>query len=191
MTVNGYPYVRRLRQRGSEHRGQRSPATTRKVVGELARGTHGKPRGEDVVNIDNNDRRNAGDSMLFKLITPEPKWHAACRGCFLLTSVSSCMQPVDSVSLKVLLNVNGGELGHPVVSRAGKGGIHNVSEGEDTAGVGHRRKRRPFCNETDRKKLACDKYFRPKGSPLPMGLFGRENLETREHEVTLDDGESR
>jgi len=101
------------------------------------------------------------------------------------------MQPGDSVSLKVLLNVNGGELGHPVVSRAGKGGIHNASEGEGTAGVGHRRKQKPFCSEADRKKLACDKYFRPKGSPLPMGLFGRENLETRLLEVTLDDGQSR
>jgi hypothetical protein len=61
MTVNGYPYVRRLRQRGSEHRGQRSPATTRKVAGELASGTHGKPRGKDVVNLVKIDRRNTGD----------------------------------------------------------------------------------------------------------------------------------
>ena len=126
--------------------------------------------------------------MLFKLITPGPKWHTACRLCFFLTAVSSYLQSVDSVSLKVLLNVDGGELGHPVVSRTGWCGIHNVSEGEGTAGVGHRRKRMPFCSETDRKKLACDKYFRPKGSPLPMGLFGRETLEAREREVTLDDG---
>jgi len=61
MTVNGYPYVRRLRQRGSEHRGQRSPATTREVAGELASGTHGKPRGEDVVNLVNKNQRNAGE----------------------------------------------------------------------------------------------------------------------------------
>jgi len=177
VTVNGYPYVRRLRQRGSEHRVQRSPATTRKVAGEPASRTHGKPRGKDVVNLVNDSRRNAGDFDIYKRLTPEPKWHAACRRCFPLTAVSSYMQPGDSVSLKVLLNVDGGELGHPVVPRENIRGIHNVSEGEGTVGVGHRRKRMPFCSETDRKKLACDKYFRPKGSPLPMGLFGRETLE--------------
>jgi hypothetical protein len=98
------------------------------------------------------------------------------------------MQPGDSVSLKVLLKVGDGELGHLVVPRAEMRGIHNVSEGDDTAGVGRRKKRRPFCNETDRKKLTCDKNFRPKGSPLPMGLNEREIPETREREVTLDDG---
>jgi hypothetical protein len=126
--------------------------------------------------------------VVYKGTTPGPKWHAAGRWCFPLITVSFGMQPGDSVSLKVLLNVDGGELGHPVVPRADWRGIHDVSEGDGTAGVGHRRKRMPFCSGTDRKKLACDKYFRPKGSPLPMGLFGRETLETREREVTLDDG---
>ena len=61
MAVNSYLYVRRLRQRSSEHQRQCSLATTRKVVEELASGTHGKPWGEDVVNLVRESRRNVGE----------------------------------------------------------------------------------------------------------------------------------
>jgi hypothetical protein len=61
MTINGYPYAPCLRQQGSEHRGQRSPATTHAVAGEPARGTQGKPWGKDVVNFVISSRRNVGE----------------------------------------------------------------------------------------------------------------------------------
>jgi hypothetical protein len=187
MTVNGYPYMPCLRQQGSEHRGQCSPAITRKIAGELARRTHGKSWGEHVINLVIPNRRNAG---VFggNRITPEPKWHAACRRCSQLTAVSSYVQPGDSVSLKVLLNVDDGELGNPVVPRGNVGSIHNASEGDGTAGVGRRRKQKPSCNEMDRKKLPCGSIFYPKGSPLPTGLAGKEVPRLQEREVTLGDG---
>jgi hypothetical protein len=56
MTVNGYWDVRRWQRRGAKLPGQRSPAITREIVGEPARGTYGKPRGEDVVNLVTTDR---------------------------------------------------------------------------------------------------------------------------------------
>ena len=190
MTVNGYPYVRRLRQRCSEHREQCSPAITRTVVGELASGTHGKPRGEDVVNLVRCDRRNAG-GFRHERTTPEPKRHAACRRCFFVTVGSSYMQPGKSVSLKVLLNVNGGELGHLVVPRGSLDGIHNASEGDGTASVGRRRKRKPPCNEADRAATARGDIVHPKGGPLPTGLIEGETCGPQESEVTLGNGAHR
>ena len=61
MTANGYRDVRRWQRRGAKLPGQRSPVTTRKVVGELASGTHGKPWGKDMVNLVTTNQRNAGD----------------------------------------------------------------------------------------------------------------------------------
>lgn len=188
MTVNGYPYVLRLRQRGSEHRGQCSPAITHEIAGELARKTHGKSWGEHVVNLVILDRRKVGEFVVSKRMTPGPKWHAGCRQCSQLTAGSSYMQPGNSVSLKVLLNVDDGELGNLIVPRGGLGGIHNASEGEGTVGVGRRRKQKPSCNEMDREKLPLGNVFCPKGSPLPTGLGGKETTGPREREVTLDDG---
>ena len=156
-----------------------------------ANGTHGKPRGKDMVNSVMMNRRKASDFEFYTRITPELKWQAAWWSCFVVTIVSSFAQPEDSVFLKVLLNVDGGKLGHLVVPRIKTGGIHNASEGEGTAGVGRRIKQMPSCNGVDREKPPCNGIFRPKGSPLLAGLVERELSRSRTSVVTLDNGPAR
>lgn len=171
MTVNGYRDVRLWQRRGAKLPGQRSPATTREVAGEPASGTHGKPRGEDVVNIVNIDRRNAGDFVLYKRMTPEPKWYAACRWCFSFTTVSSYTQPVNSVSLKVLLNVDRWELGKPDEPRHCFGGIRTVRNGEGSAGKGRQRKQMQSRNRIDRMEPNCDKFIHRESGPTSGGSW--------------------
>jgi len=169
MTVNGYWDVRRWQRRGAKLLGQRSPAITREIVGEPARGTHGKPRGEDVVNLVTTDRRNAGDFDVIIRITPRPKRHAACRQCSVVTVVSSHMQPGESVFLKVPLNVDWWERGKADEPRNEQGGIRTARNGEGSAGKGRQRKRISSCSGMNRMESDCDEIIRRESGPTSDG----------------------
>ncbi len=182
MTVNGYRDVRCWQRHGAKLPGQRSPTTNHEVARALAREVHGKPWGKGVVNLVNFNKRNVVDAL-------EPKWCAAGWWGYSHPTLSSFGQPGNSAFLKTSLNVDGWERGKPIMFRmVFTCGIQAERCGKGTVGKGSRRKQRPFCNETDRTELDCDRFVRPKGSRLPVGLVEREIAGAQEHEVTLDDG---
>ena len=84
--------------------------SNRKGSAGLTSRTHEKPQGEDMINLVNCNQRNAVDAL-------EPKWCVARWWCFGVAATSSVVQPGDSVSLTVQMNVNKGELGKPDTSR--------------------------------------------------------------------------
>ena len=178
MTVNGYWDVRRWQRRGAKLPGKRSPTITRKIVGEPARGTHGKSWDKDVVNLVTTDRRITGDFEVDIRITPRPKRHAACRRCSVFTAVSSYMQPGESVFLKVPLNVHLWERGKPGESRNGRCGIRTVRNGKGSAGKGRQRKQMPSCSVMDRMKSSCDRIIRRESGPTSGGSWRWERPST-------------
>lgn len=82
----------------------------RKGSAGLTSRTHEKPQGEDMINLVNCNQRNAVGAL-------EPKWCVARWWRFDVAATSSVVQPGDSVSLTVQMNVNKGELGKPDMPR--------------------------------------------------------------------------
>ena len=106
IAARGYLDVLHWQRCRIEPEEQCSPAPSHDGVGELASGTHGKPRGKGVVNLVINDRRNVAEYA-------GAKRQVGRGGCFFVILPLFVARPGDSASLKVLMNVMRWELGKP------------------------------------------------------------------------------
>ena len=179
IAARGYLDVSHWQRCGIEPEEQCSPAPSHDGVGELASGTHGKPRGKGVVNLVIYDRRNVAEYAGAK--------RQVGRGrCFFLTVPLFVARPGDSASLKVLMNVMRWKLGKPDGSRInvavsvlrGYGKVQRVEEtGESEC--------RFVMKRIGRSRLVT-KSSTMKVGRLSVGLDEGHARATLEQEGTLD-----